>query len=465
MAEKLSESLIEKEEKNFLKSLGKELGKLANEGIEFTLPWAVIDHVANTERNLGFIRSKINRHAREGVKEGDGLTLYKVRKVRVPVEEEGRAIIRTELMIILKCQISDAHHAIYRDLIQTVATELRIGVYTFDTRGCKYPDRTMCSVPVDVQQIRDRLRINTSILNPIYIDNKEDRARPENRPHLIKIKGGYPVEKIIGVADLPVYHSTTKTQQILSTPNRPSGPLLEEKGPAIVSHQVEPRQQPERLHAIENLPDQASQPIMVPSTPERPSGPSLEEKNSSRNPQTQPTIRSEQFQNTRTQDARIIQMQSQSLINNEDSNKRVAPFSHKDVQVPEKLGTRHECKSSIHRRDIGQGQARISKPPNYSRINSTIKLVRPTFQPAIQQASVQPTSSYATVVKSNLNTKFEATSRSTLRSTSDVQHQVTTEHKAPFKLVPVMPPTKADAAKSCTTTSVQSNQIHKGRAN
>ena len=137
MAEKSKESAIEKEEKNFLKRFSKELGKLANEGIEFTLPAVVIDHIANTERNLGFIRSKINRHAREGVEEGDGLTLYKVRKVRVPAEEEGRAIIRTELMIILKCKISDAHHAIYRDLNQTTETKLRIGVYTFDTRGCK----------------------------------------------------------------------------------------------------------------------------------------------------------------------------------------------------------------------------------------------------------------------------------------------------------------------------------------
>ena len=73
---------------------------------------AVIDHVANTERNLGFIRSKVNRHARERVKQGDGLTLFKVRKVRVQAEEEGRTIFRTELMIVVKCEISDAHHAI-----------------------------------------------------------------------------------------------------------------------------------------------------------------------------------------------------------------------------------------------------------------------------------------------------------------------------------------------------------------
>ena len=73
MAEKsASDKLIEKEEKNFLKRLGRELERLADEGIEFTLPAAVIDHVANTDRNISFIKSKVYRFAREGVKEGDG---------------------------------------------------------------------------------------------------------------------------------------------------------------------------------------------------------------------------------------------------------------------------------------------------------------------------------------------------------------------------------------------------------
>ena len=33
----------------------------------------------------------------------------------------------------------------------------------------------------------------------------------------------------MGMADLPTYNPTTKTQRILSTPDRPSGPLFEEK--------------------------------------------------------------------------------------------------------------------------------------------------------------------------------------------------------------------------------------------
>ena len=67
---------------------------MVDEGIEFTLPVLVLDHVAYIERNLSFIKSVVKWHAREGVKECEGLKLFKLRTVRVPKEEEGRAIIR-----------------------------------------------------------------------------------------------------------------------------------------------------------------------------------------------------------------------------------------------------------------------------------------------------------------------------------------------------------------------------------
>ena len=43
-----SELLIDREEKSFLKRLGRELERMADEGVEFTLPVAVIDHVTIT---------------------------------------------------------------------------------------------------------------------------------------------------------------------------------------------------------------------------------------------------------------------------------------------------------------------------------------------------------------------------------------------------------------------------------
>ena len=271
--------LIEKEEKSFLRRLEKELEKMAAEGIEFTLPAVVIDHVANTDRNLSFIRSKVNRHAKEGVREGSGLTLFKARKVRLQAEEEGRMIFRTELMIVLKCEISDAHHAIYRDLNQITSAKLRIGVYTFDTRGCKYPDRSMSSIPIDVQQIRDRLQVDRSVRDPIYIDNKEDRSRNESRPHLLRTRGGYPVAKGVGIADIPVYNELNRVQRILSTPDRPSGPLLEEKDAAekISANKL---YKSNRITVPTIRPFESSTRVVL-STPDRPSGPLLEEKNQS----------------------------------------------------------------------------------------------------------------------------------------------------------------------------------------
>ena len=73
------------------------------------------------------------------------------RRVQVRAEVEGRKIVRTEVMMIVQCQLVTAHQAIYRMLNQIAATRLRIGVYVFDHDGCQYPDRTMCYEPIDTR--------------------------------------------------------------------------------------------------------------------------------------------------------------------------------------------------------------------------------------------------------------------------------------------------------------------------
>ena len=108
---------------------------MANEGVAFTLLAVVVDLVANTEENLSWFKSKIKRCAKEGVKEGEGLRLLKIRTAIVPAEEEDRSVVQTELMIIVQNELSDAHHEIYRDLNQIVATRLRLGAHVFDVRG------------------------------------------------------------------------------------------------------------------------------------------------------------------------------------------------------------------------------------------------------------------------------------------------------------------------------------------
>ena len=89
--------LISKEEGEFTQGLAKELVKLAHEGIGFCLPIVVVDHVADTESNLSFIKSKIKTCAREGVEEGDGLNLFKIRRVPVNAKVKGELIPRTEI--------------------------------------------------------------------------------------------------------------------------------------------------------------------------------------------------------------------------------------------------------------------------------------------------------------------------------------------------------------------------------
>ena len=54
-----------------IKRFEMELISLADEGIEFTLPAVVVDHVADTEENLSCVKNKIKRCAKEGIKEGE----------------------------------------------------------------------------------------------------------------------------------------------------------------------------------------------------------------------------------------------------------------------------------------------------------------------------------------------------------------------------------------------------------
>ena len=214
--------LIKKEEAEFTQRLIKELAILAQDRIGFYLPIVVIDHIADTECNLSFIESRVKGCAREGVEEGDGLQLFKIRRVPVRAEVKDRMVIRTEVMMLVQCQLFTAHQAIYRPLNQTAATRLRIGVYVFDRDGCQYPYRTMCSEPIDTRLFANNARVNKSIANPVFIDIKEDRARIEDRPHVSKIQGGYPVASLIGTTDIPRYRE-------LTPPSKPLKPSTHDK--------------------------------------------------------------------------------------------------------------------------------------------------------------------------------------------------------------------------------------------
>ena len=73
-----AEELIIEEEEDFIRRFEIELIKLANEGIKFNIPAVVVDHVADRDENLSWVKSKIKRCAKEGIKEGEGLNLFKI---------------------------------------------------------------------------------------------------------------------------------------------------------------------------------------------------------------------------------------------------------------------------------------------------------------------------------------------------------------------------------------------------
>ena len=53
--------LIIEEEEDFIKRFEVELIKLPNKGAAFTLPAIVIDHIANIEENLSWVKCKIKK--------------------------------------------------------------------------------------------------------------------------------------------------------------------------------------------------------------------------------------------------------------------------------------------------------------------------------------------------------------------------------------------------------------------
>ena len=198
----------------------------------------IIDHVVNTKNNLGYVKSKIRQCAIVNVPEDqDGIELIKIKKVCVNAEEEGRKIIQTELVIILRCTLVAAHKAIFRLLNQQGAAKLRLGVYVFDKEACVHPDRTMRSYPLDDAMMHQRFRHNRSIMVPILKDVKMNRARASNRRHKSNISGGYPMENLVGEFDIPSYSKaltsvTIPTTSNLRTREEPPGFSLGERGTA-----------------------------------------------------------------------------------------------------------------------------------------------------------------------------------------------------------------------------------------
>ena len=83
----------------------------------------------------------------------------------------------------------------------------------------------MCYEPIDNRLFANNSRVNKLILNPVFIDVKEGRARAEERQHVSKIQGGYPVSRLVGTTDIPRYREIVPVPSMHkpSTHDKPSG--------------------------------------------------------------------------------------------------------------------------------------------------------------------------------------------------------------------------------------------------
>ena len=259
----------------------------------------------------------------------------------------------------------------------------------FDVRDCKYPDRTLSSLP-----IKDRLQVNLSIKNPIYIDIKNDRTRAEDRQHLSKkLKRGYPVERITGKADVPTYQKTRATQSILSTLSEPSDLLIGERNSSTVTSKINDAGK----SALPSSTTKSSSILEIPSTLSGPSGLLIGERNSN-NPKNMPkqiknlsSFQRKDKQNTLLNENRkspstnkgieqsLLQENRQSTIFDEgeevllNTDRRVLikdKFYQEKGSVFDRLGPK--VKTKTYSEVVGGQEEYVRQPDSHKRINSDI---------------------------------------------------------------------------------------------
>ena len=110
-------------------------------------------------------------------------------------------------MMILNCKVRAAIYSIYHDLNNRVERRLRLSAYIYDEEGCVYPDKSAKKTPLDIKKLRSMFILNPNILNPVLIDNKEERKREETRLHKKpRYKGGFPKEIKMGQILMPPYY-------------------------------------------------------------------------------------------------------------------------------------------------------------------------------------------------------------------------------------------------------------------
>ena len=176
------DELLNRHELAFSTRFASLLSQLADEGIGFSLPVVVIEHIWNSESNLGIVKAQARKFAKELSNIVDGTNeeyfdLLKVKEVEFETEERGVLVKHKELIMILNCKEKAANYSIYHELNNRVERRLRLSAYIFDEEGCVYPDKSAKKTPLDKNKLRAMFISNPFIRNQVFIDNKGERKR------------------------------------------------------------------------------------------------------------------------------------------------------------------------------------------------------------------------------------------------------------------------------------------------
>ena len=150
------DELLSRHELAFSTRFASLLSQLADEGIGLTLPVVVIEHIYKSESNLGIVKAKARKCAKELSDIVDGsdeeyFDLLKVKEVEFETEEMGVQVRHKEIIMILNCKVRAASYSIYHDLNNRVERRIRLSAYIFDEEGCVYPDKSAKKTPLDIK--------------------------------------------------------------------------------------------------------------------------------------------------------------------------------------------------------------------------------------------------------------------------------------------------------------------------
>ena len=241
------DELLSRHELAFSTRFASLLSQFADEGIGLLLPVVVIEHIYNSESNLGIVKAQARKFAKElsNIVDGKDEDYFELLKVKeVECEERGVQVQYRELIMILNCKVRAANYSIYHDLNIRVERRLRLSAYIFDEEGCVYPDKSAKKTPLDKNKLRAMFIPNPAVTKPILVDHKEERRREETRLHKKpRYMGGFPKEIKMGQVLMPPYY-WHKMGAVGTLNPRQSGLVEEITRKQLATTSTQTRQQP-----------------------------------------------------------------------------------------------------------------------------------------------------------------------------------------------------------------------------